>query len=297
MSTRRLLSRGARLAGFAILAAALWFLGRELVRHWPSLAAWRPDPASLAVIGLLALAYGGLLFLLAEAWHRIVAGFGAEPRRRTYLSFTATQIARYLPGNVAHLLGRALWLRGGPLGDGALARATAIEVAVTPAGAVLVLALALPLLPLERLQLPGWASGLVPPDGALALGAFAVIGLGAALAARRIRGIAGPLLLAMSFMVGLGAVFAGVAVLLGFADPLLAGFVAVIAWLVGYLTPGAPGGLGMREAVLVAVLGANGGGEGALLAALVFRIVTILGDLACFLVGWQVLWTRRASTV
>lgn len=288
MSTRRRLVRGARFAGFAILAAALWFLGRELVRQWPSLAAWRPDLASLAVIGLLALAYGGLLFLLAEAWHRIVGGFGAEPRQRTYLSFTATQIARYMPGNVAHLLGRALWLRGGPLGDGALARATAIEVAVTPAGAVLALALALALLPSAKMQTLGWPPGLVPPGGALALGVVAVVGLGAALALRRLRGLAGPLVLATAFMVGLGAVFAGVAALLGLADPAVAGLVAVIAWLVGYLTPGAPGGIGMREAVLVALLGATGDGDAALLAALVFRTITILGDLVCFSIGWLV---------
>ncbi|MGC9417626.1 MAG: hypothetical protein ACP5EN_01525 [Rhodovulum sp.] len=268
------------------MAVALWFLGREFLDHWHSIAAWHPDRGALAAIGGLALAYGGLLFLLAEGWHRIVRRFGVEPRQRTYLSFTATQVARYLPGNVAHLLGRALWLRGGPLSDIALARATAIEIALTPAGAVLALAMAAPFLPYDLPQTVGWSSEPVPTGAAIALAAAAIAGLVATLAFRRTRWLLAPLLLAMCFMGGLGAVFAGVAAMLGLTDPVLAGYVAIIAWLAGYVTPGAPGGLGVREAVLIALLGMQSAPEAVLLAALIFRVVTTLGDLACFSVGW-----------
>ena len=42
--------------------------------------------------------------------------------------------------------------------------------------------------------------------------------------------------------------------------------------------PGAPGGLGIREAALVALLGATVGESTVLLAAVMFRMITTLGD-------------------
>jgi uncharacterized membrane protein YbhN (UPF0104 family) len=42
--------------------------------------------------------------------------------------------------------------------------------------------------------------------------------------------------------------------------------------------PGAPGGLGVREAALVTLLGATLGQSTVLLAAVMFRIITTLGD-------------------
>ena len=51
-----------------------------------------------------------------------------------------------------------------------------------------------------------------------------------------------------------------------------------LAWLAGFLTPGAPAGLGVRESVLLIIL-APAAGEASILAlAALFRIVTVLGD-------------------
>jgi len=54
------------------------------------------------------------------------------------------------------------------------------------------------------------------------------------------------------------------------------------AWIIGYVSPGAPGGIGVREAALVALLGPSLGEGTAVSVACGLRCVTILGDLLLF---------------
>ena len=54
------------------------------------------------------------------------------------------------------------------------------------------------------------------------------------------------------------------------------------AWLVGFVTPGAPGGIGIREALL-SVLLANVVSPEMITVAVIFnRVVTVLGDLIAY---------------
>jgi hypothetical protein len=55
-----------------------------------------------------------------------------------------------------------------------------------------------------------------------------------------------------------------------------------LAWVLGFITPGAPGGLGIREVMLVGLYGQRLG-EGLVISlALVLRAITSLGDLLAF---------------
>lgn len=56
-----------------------------------------------------------------------------------------------------------------------------------------------------------------------------------------------------------------------------------LSFLIGMLTPGAPGGLGIREAVMVA-LSSKDIRDGITMAILLFRIVTILGDFLAYFI-------------
>ena len=62
------------------------------------------------------------------------------------------------------------------------------------------------------------------------------------------------------------------------------------AWIIGTVTPGAPGGLGVREAILVLLLAPYCGEGVAVAAALFLRIATTLADLLSFLIG--LVWRR-----
>jgi uncharacterized membrane protein YbhN (UPF0104 family) len=57
------------------------------------------------------------------------------------------------------------------------------------------------------------------------------------------------------------------------------------AWMIGFIIPGAPGGIGIREAVLVFLLAAHITTETALAAVLIMRIITTVGDLIAFFLG------------
>ena len=66
-----------------------------------------------------------------------------------------------------------------------------------------------------------------------------------------------------------------------------------LAWIAGFLTPGAPAGLGIREAILVAALGATYGAGIAVGLTLLLRMVTLRGDGLAFAGGAlerRILW-------
>ena len=51
-----------------------------------------------------------------------------------------------------------------------------------------------------------------------------------------------------------------------------------LSWIAGFIVPGAPGGIGIREAVITLLLAGIIPVSDALLAALIFRFVNIIGD-------------------
>lgn len=65
------------------------------------------------------------------------------------------------------------------------------------------------------------------------------------------------------------------------------------AWLVGFLVPGAPAGIGIREMVLTEGLAPLVGRDQAILLAMLFRILTIMADLLAFMTGAWLLWLVR----
>ena len=58
----------------------------------------------------------------------------------------------------------------------------------------------------------------------------------------------------------------------------------VIAWVLGYIVPGASGGIGIREAALLILLGPLLGGSLVSALALVHRLITIIGDFLGYLI-------------
>lgn len=59
----------------------------------------------------------------------------------------------------------------------------------------------------------------------------------------------------------------------------------LLSWLLGFLMPGAPGGVGVRETVIVALLAPYVPSDPVLLAIILYRIVNTIGDLLAF--GWN----------
>ena len=58
----------------------------------------------------------------------------------------------------------------------------------------------------------------------------------------------------------------------------------MFAWIIGFVTPGAPGGIGIREGVMMFVCG-NSYADRILLFVLIMRIASVFADVSAFLIG------------
>jgi len=237
-------------------------------------------PGYIAAAGL-ALVYGVANLLLALAWHNLLSALKSPvPVRWAIRVYAVSQLAKYVPGNIFQFAGRqAIGLADG-LPGWPLAKSTAWELAlISLCGAVFGI-LVVPLLSL----------GISDSMAALLFGAatFALILIMRALWNSR---AAGAIIYYLIFLAMSGLVFAGA---LSIADHKITGIVNtlpeligayVIAWLAGFLTPGAPAGLGIREAVLLILLSGFFAGPVILLAIVVGRAITVSGDLIFYAAG------------
>jgi glycosyltransferase 2 family protein len=288
-----------RLLGLLALAASLFYLGRVAVRHAASLPSVAWTPASLAALAgatglyLLALLAGALAwFLLLRASH------GSPPLRAVLVVCALGQAAKYVPGNVGQYLGRAVLARR----HGVSLRDSAFTLVLETGGLILAAAACAAFAAPVTLT----AGGRIALLASAAMAAPCLLILGARFldrhlpAAWRAKLGAGPLpvpsaatlagclaLYAASFCCGGGAVhllarglFAAPPVSWTHAIPAFA-----FSWVAGFVTPGAPGGLGVREALLVGGTAPLYGPATALSTALALRGVSVLGDGLAFLAG------------
>jgi len=282
MTGRERIEAALRPAGWLLAAASAVFLVIVARRHWDALAGIAVTPEQWLAIAGLCLLYGTSLLLLALAWSLVLGFAGAQPPSRVHAmrAYTTAQLAKYVPGNVFHLVGRHMMHRSVGMPDKELALAVLIEVLLMLAGALTVVGGALCLDMPEALR--PWSTPVLSGLAVLVLAALAV--------ARRLgKGPSAPMLAAFLaccvFFAVMGAIIACIVALLGGALSWNAGAAGVAAWIAGFVTPGAPGGLGVREAAMVLLGAASAPAQVLLLAAALFRLVTFCGDLVCFVLG------------
>ena len=55
-----------------------------------------------------------------------------------------------------------------------------------------------------------------------------------------------------------------------------------LSWVIGFITPGVPGGIGVREAMMLMFLTGLASEEKILTSAIIYRIISVLGDLCSY---------------
>ena len=285
--------RGLRWLGAGLTLLALGLLARALAASAEEVAARISDLRVLALALGLSLAYAALLALPALGWARVLER--GAPRPGAALAamgiYARCNVLKYLPGNVFHFGGRQVLARRAGWAHGDTLLASLAETAALPLAAAWV---ALALLGLAALA--GGASGpdfgraliegVGPAPLALALGAAAAITAAACVLAAR-RGLRPAALAAMAglaaaFFAANAALVAGLAAALapsGAAELALLAAAYLAGWVAGFLVPGAPGGLGVREALFVELAAGTVSPGVALTLAILTRLVTSLGDL------------------
>ena len=288
MSARAIL----RAAGLAISLAAIVWIGLRFAQSGAlDVLAKLPGAASNLAIAIAAsaIAYALAMGLPGLAWWRLASALApkALPARPILATYAITQFGKYLPGNVAQYALRHAWSRRFGLSHAGLGLASVLEAAL-----LLLAALGLTLLgDMQRLR---GLSALDPRFGvALLVTLLVVLGVGLRLVRRRefaarwhVPALPPTATLAIclacyaGFFVVCAALLDGLAHALAmptgsFATLLAAG---AASWAAGFVVVGAPGGLGVREAVFVALTGAAFGESSALLLIGSFRVATFLGD-------------------
>ena len=268
-------------AGTALAVLGIAWVGMRFRRYGAALAPADVPGLVWACAAGLALAYAAADVLLALAWRALLEGQGTAAGLvwciRTH---GVSQLSKYLPGNVMHLAGRQLLGASAGVPHAVLARSSLLELAGLASAGLLLSLMALPLVevgPFPRVT-PAVGAAIV----LLALAAARVIG-----GARAVQVLGCHLL----FLIVASANFTTLLVLLAPGSgsslpwPAACGAYAA-AWLAGFVTPGAPAGLGVREAVLVLLLGGHAAEPDLLAAVVLNRAVTALGDTLFFGIAW-----------
>ena len=251
------MTRLRQVASIALTVLALGYFVHFFVRTLtqPGMAALLTLPAFAAII-LGSFATLASVLSTGWAWHHLL-GENALPTRELVSILGRTQIAKYLPGNVGHHLTRsALAIQSGiPLH--VVARTLTMEAVLLAGTGTGIGLLALPVLR------PAWRRAVLAD-------ALNFVMLGSALAALAFI-VADPPLTIVPMAIGAFA----------------------LSWVAGFLVPGAPAGLGVREGVLVALLSPSV--DRALPIVLGFRLATTLGDFLSLGLGWALTAEQRPA--
>lgn len=276
------------------------------------------EPQVLSAAAFLTLAYAALVPVTALAWTWLLRGFGQPVRLGVATPvLAATQFGKYLPGNVAHHLGRVLVARSFGMQTAPLVLSMSYETVLVAAACAHASALSLLWSPPQALEAsalfrhPMLAIALL--TGA-ALAALALLPPAARCIAMRRSAIAVPADMRPGWttsiacyatyllnfaLVGLGLwVTAHAIASEGATPPAVAFFIGAFAssWILGFLAPGAPAGLGVREAALALWLEPALGAAPAVLLIVLLRVATTLGDFGNFVWGSVRLASLRART-
>jgi len=268
--------------------------------------ATRPVLAATAVACVFALlahcVAGGAMRAILRAFGRPVSHAAAQAILLT------SQFAKYLPGNVGPWIGRPVLAARFGVPVGSTLRSLVYESLLTIAVGGLVG------LGLTAVRAFGTGGGidreLVFIVGCVTLAvlvATQLVPIGERLVSRWLSrtasddSILGRLLqlkLAMGYGLNFllaGAGFALIAWALGIDLPLFAAIGGyALAWIAGFVVPGPPAGLGVREAVLIGLMHGSVDAESAAQLVVAHRLATTAADLAGFAIG---VWLLRRAGV
>lgn len=238
--------------------------------------------AVLAGLALLSFAFS---ILLVVAWRYIMRHLGQQmPFRLAFNLYGSSQIAKYVPGNVAQFIARQAMGRYQAFTHRALALSSLWEIILLVAASAVYVFWLLP-----YADMLGFLAFLKTPY-AMAVGLFVAVILISYIVLQRVfsNNLAKAILVYYIFMLSYGIIFTTIILKLAnaqFSAAQLTLFFcsAIFAYLAGLVTPGAPAGLGIRESVLIYILHNMLSPEVIIMAVLLWRCVTIIGDIMLYL--------------
>lgn len=296
-----------KILGNIITVLALLLIVRRIVQfdiRWEDLL----DAGKVRILLFCTLAYTLLVIVNHYPWRKLIEALSGQPQsltayRRDFLEvYTKSNLFKYIPGNVFQYVGRnELAFRLG-LNHVQVATSTLIEIVLTVFAAALAA-----LLLVWSVAIDYFRQHWKILAGLCLIGVLLLTGLFfAARKHEKLRTYIAQyketmstkknmrtlfccfLYYAFTFFYS-GGLFLLVLRLCGTTDLSLYGVriilgAYILSWVAGYITPGSPGGIGVRELVMMSVVaGSNLATPESITSALViYRIITILGDVLAF---------------
>jgi hypothetical protein len=288
-----------RRLGQALIAVSTVYFTWFLIDNAESLHVLNWDLRKFISVTCATAIYSIALLLGACTWSIFLYGLGESFRLRdTFKVFFVSQFAKYVPGNFAHHLGRISMARKYELRTPQVVLTIVLESGwVILVGTFLVLVFFVShgfIFSQDAAQLPHFRKLVLLFGGGLilpVLGVWIINHWGPPLLRKAtgyeefvvpslvVFGVCFLLYLLIFLLLGLAlyVLLAG-AFQLSNASYWTTTGIFCLAWMAGFITPGAPAGLGIREALLISFLTPIHGAGIALGVTILLRVVTTLGD-------------------
>ncbi|MBE9166033.1 flippase-like domain-containing protein [Pleurocapsales cyanobacterium LEGE 06147] len=293
--------------GYFFVTVSLLFLASSLVTNFKSIPSFNFNYK--AVIGLVVATFfcAGVTAIISVAWQILIRGGDIKiPFKQAYIIIGKSQIGKYLPGNIFHYAGRLILGRQYGIPTEAIILSTGVETLII---AITGLAVAVTgflfsnifgdniLFVLSSINLTRIIVVLlitVPVVLILGIAAYFLLPIQGWLKSRLNYFNIGRILVSVLLYTIIFIFFGlSIAFLINFfwavKTPLhWYQFVwsFAMAWVIGFVTPGAPGGIGIRETILVGLYSQELGEGLAIALSLTLRVVTSLGDLLAFALAY-----------
>lgn len=304
------------LTGLLVSLASALFFARAIAQHWGALSRVTLTNTVWLSLASALVMYVATYPVVSFAWARSLKALGQPLRYLTAMRILLlSQFAKYLPGNVGHHVGRVLLAKRAGLPLEAVVGSMLLDTLVVLAAGT---ACSLPAVQLLVEITNHQASGQFHTLGMI-IAMTAIIGLIIVLLppvrrvtvrqASYIQHLIRPSNLSLlaaawtahcvNFLAGGTALYLLCSTFAGsIAAHYWMGVVGIYsaAWLLGFLVPGAPAGLGVREIALMLGLSPLFGPEPATAAAAALRLITTLGDGLAFMLGFSLPTRHNEST-
>ncbi|MDM9631138.1 hypothetical protein [Robiginitalea aurantiaca] len=293
-----------KLIGYPITAIGFGYFVFQFTKNMPSFGGISfHHYIPIVTIGILLYLMGNLL--LAENWRKLTFLTSLSKYTNVYYwsIYGRTQISKYIPGNVFHIINRHLQTYDDDTSNSDLVRSAFFEIIGL-------------LMASSILSLFGWLFIGKAIESSAYWAILAVI-IGLILLnyfgnkfeifkpftiVRNDQKLFYKLLkiefLYFSFFVLIGSILV---LLVGATGVMNIEVLAIsltafsVSWIGGYITPGAPAGLGVRESILILILGFVVDDSKSIIIALIFRFITTLGDIIFFILS--ILAIKYTSTI
>lgn len=280
--------------GLGLAAAAMFYVGRRLSQDWPDAS----DALADAELGWVALAVVcGVLAMtsIGWGWRAVLRLLGVQaPTGRVVAWYYVGEMGKYLPGSVWPILGRGELARRGGVPRTRAYASVALSLALLYLAGLFVAAAFLPFA-LSGGGFSGWMLFLLALPVGVGLLHHDVLGYLVSLLQRLTKRSIDLEIPQWRESLALVARYVPTWLFIGTATWAVARsltpdasypkvmFSSVLSWIAGFLAIPVPAGAGIREAVLTATSGLDGGiaAATAIVARILFVLVDVIGAVVC----------------